>query len=130
MKLREQIELLKATLVLAAADGEIRHSERGLYERLARRIGVGRASIDAMIDQARDTHEALEEICGTAIADPQRAFKLLVAAARLDGEISEEEREVLVLMMPKLKLSPDKFTELYEEGLALADDLRKRNAGW
>ena len=130
MKLREQLELLKATLVLAAADGEIRHSERGLYERLARRIGVGQASLDAMIDQAHDTHEALEEICSTAIADPQRAFKLLVAAARLDGEISEEEREVLVLMVPKLKLPPEQFTELYEEGLALADDLRKRNAGW
>ena len=46
----EKMDLLKAALAVAVADGEVRRSEMGVVRGLAERIGVGKASLDAMLD--------------------------------------------------------------------------------
>lgn len=56
-------------------------------------------------------------------------MKLLIAAARVDGDIHEREREILVQVMVKLGISVERFGELYKEALALVDSLRRRRTG-
>lgn len=126
MKPYEQAELLKAVLALAAADGKITRSERGVYEALARRIGVGTVSLNAMVERACREPSAREELFGVGMSDPEHALELLVATARIDGEISEEERELLVHIASALGIEIDRFADVYKSGIARADTLRKR----
>ena len=98
----EQVDLLRAAIVLAVADGVIASSERGLLTALAGRIGVGQASLDALIDQAKNDQSFRDELFEYIVSDPDLTMELLVAAARLDGEVTLEEREMLVLFMDKL----------------------------
>ena len=57
------------------------------------------------------------------------ALELLVAEARLDGDITCEERELLFHLATRLGIEGDVFQTVYEAGLARADRLRKsRNA--
>ncbi len=122
---RDDLELLKALVVLAAADDVIAKSERGLLERLCVRVGVGRASLDAMIERAMSDHTCRQELFIRTTAKPELAMELLVAAARIDGEIDERERAVLVDVMGKLKIPVDRFSELYQRGIDRADTIRK-----
>ena len=53
-------------------------------------------------------------------------MKLLVATARIDGEISEQERTLLVDISTKLGIDATEFGGLYREALAAADEIRRR----
>lgn len=127
--IHEQVELLKAAIVLAAADQVISPSERGLLTALAGRIGVGKVSLDAMIERALSDPAAREELFRRTMSDPEKAMELLVATARLDGEVADAEREVLAQIMQKLGISVERFADLYERGMQRADALRKAKFG-
>lgn len=122
----QDLELLRAALSLAVADGEVRRSEKGVLAGLARRCGVGRVSFDAMLAEAETNKTIPDHIL---IPNPQKAgeaFELLVAQARIDGEISEAEREVLVRIAAALRIEGEDFSRLYEAGIRRADAVRKR----
>lgn len=122
----EDPEVLKAVLAVAAADGTILRSERGVFQQLARRVGLDEASLQQVTRQAGDKRQLRDELFKTRLSDPKRAMRLLVATARIDGEISWEERELLVDISTKLGIGTDEFTQVYQEGIAAADELRKR----
>lgn len=122
----EEMELLRAAMAVAVADGEMRRSETGVLKGLADRVGIGRVSFDAMIGAAESGALLPENIL---ISDPEKAktaFELLVAQARMDGEISPHEREILVRIAAALSISGQTFSNLYESGIKKADQLRKR----
>ena len=125
MKPYEQAELLKAVLALAAVDGKIARAERGVFESLAARIGVGRVSLDAMIEKARREPAGRDELFELTTSDPAHAFKLLVATARIDGEITDTERELLLVIASALGISGDRFAELHREAIDQADQLHR-----
>ena len=58
----EEIELLKAAMAVALADKELRRSEMGLLEGLAKRAGVGPASFAAMVEAAREDESFADNI--------------------------------------------------------------------
>ncbi len=124
MKHREQRELFQAVLAVAGADGTITRAERGLVEALAGRVGVGRFSLDAMIERATRDAEFKRSLGRQRVGDPVKAMELLVAAARIDGEISEEERQLLLHIAVLWDVPNDEFAEAFRRGLATAD--RKR----
>ena len=124
----EDLELLRAAMAVAVADGEMRRSEMGVLKGLADRVGVGRVSFDAMIAAAESGALLPENLL---ISDPEKAkvaLTLLVAQARMDGEISPHEREILVRIAAALKITGQTFSDLYESGIKKADQLRKRRA--
>ena len=121
----EELELLKAALAVAVADGEIRRSEMGVVEGLAMRLGVGRASLDAMLEAAQKDDSTTDNILIRSKERAQRALELLVAQARIDGEITAEERSVIVRIATSLNLAGDEFQSVYEAGIARADKLRE-----
>jgi len=121
----EHVEILRAAVVLAVADGKITSSEQGLLRGLAGRVGIGNASLDALIERAQMDATLRDELFQRSMSDPNLTFELLAAAARLDGEISQEERELLIHMMDKLKIPTAQFSEIYRRGVDRADNLRK-----
>lgn len=130
MSTLEDLELLKAAIAVAVADGELRRSERGVIEGLARRCGIGRTSFEAMIEAAREDDSIADNVLIRSRDAAQKAFELLVAQARIDGEISRTEREVLVRIASAMGIAGDAFQTLYESGIKRADDIRaSRNRG-
>jgi tellurite resistance protein len=124
----EKLELLKAALEVAVADGEIRRSERGVLEGLAVRAGVGRASFEAMLNAAQREDTRVENILLCCGRTARTALELLVAEARIDGEISDQERDVLIRLGNRLGITGDEFQTIYQAGIARADAIRKRQA--
>ncbi len=125
MALNEETNLLKAVLTLAMVDGKMSAAEKGIIGSLAARIGVGQVSLAAMIDRAtRDPHS----VDDLRIADPQKArqaLELLVAQARIDGDISDAERALLVRIAQALQVPTEEFGDIYRSGIARADRLRR-----
>ena len=121
----ETLELLRAVLAVAAADGDISRSETGLIMGLAARIGVGQASLQAMVEAAKRGEAQPEHLVIQSAGNACTALELLVAEARLDGEISEAERHLLVTIAARLKITGPEFNDVYRAGLQRADKLRK-----
>jgi tellurite resistance protein len=121
----EDVELLKAALAVALADGELRRSEMGVVKGLAARIGVGRASFDAMLAAAEQDDSVADNILIRSAEHARTALELLVAQARIDGEISEEERNVLVRIACSLGVTGDAFQAVYQDGIKRADRIRR-----
>lgn len=124
MKHREQRELFQAVLAVAGADGRITRSERGLLEGLAERVGVGRVSLNAMIKLAISEPGFKTNRSIHTVSDPVKAMELLVAAARIDGEISEQERQLLVRTSEIWGIPNEEFVEAFKRGMATADRVR------
>ncbi len=125
MNQTEQMDLLKAALAVAMADGILTRSEKGVVEGLAKRVGIGRVSLEAMLEAAEHDDSIADNIIIKDKATAHTAFELLVAQARIDGEISLSERELLVRIAQSLKISDVDFPVVYHAGIRRADELRK-----
>jgi uncharacterized tellurite resistance protein B-like protein len=119
----EDLELLKATIAVAVADGELRSSELGVVVVLAKRAGIGQASFDAMV-QAAQTDTSFAHNIVVSPARARQAIVLLATQARIDGEVSPEERRVIVRIATCLGIAGDDFRAAYEEGIKRADTIR------
>ena len=129
MKDIDQLELFKAAIAVAVADGEITRSEKGVLEGLAARVGVGRASFEAMKELALRDPTFADNILIRSGKDARKALELLVAQARIDGEISDEEREVIFKIAFRLGLSGDEIQAAYQAGMDRADKVRAARKG-
>ncbi len=121
----EDLELLKATMAVAVADGQLLRAEMGVVQGLAERIGVGRVSFEAMLDAARQDKSFADNILIQSKAKARSALELLVGLARIDGLISDEERAVIVRIATSLGITGDEFERIYLAGIARADTLRR-----
>ena len=72
----------------------------------------------------RDPHYADGILMGSE-GSARTALELLVAEARIDGEISAEERDLLVRLATRLNIDGDAFEDTYSAGIARADRIRK-----
>jgi len=129
MALNEELELLNAVLALAMIDGRMSSSEKGIIHGLAARVGVGQVSLDAMVERAQSDPKMHEEL---RIRDAERArqvLELMVAQARADGEITHEERDLLVKIAAQLDIDTNEFGQIYAKGVSRADELRLRRRG-
>ena len=124
----EDLELLRAAMAVALADGELRRSEMGVIKGLAARTGVGRVSFDAMLGAAESDPSFADRILISSPNKARQAVEILVAEAGLDGEISPRERAVIQHIARQLKITDEELGELYEAGVHRADGLRKHRA--
>ncbi len=121
----ENAELLRAAIAMAVADGKVSRSEMGVVEGLAQRAGVGAVTIEAMFDAASRDETFGDNLLIRSKDRAVKAVELLVGLARIDGEISNEERELIVRIAGSLNVVGDEFRDAYEAGIKRADDLRK-----
>ena len=121
----DDLALLRGAIAVALADGELRRSEMGVLKGLAMRAGVGQMSFDAMLDAAKEGADLAGNVAMISPDAARTALELLVAQARIDGEISSEEREVIVRIAMDLGIKNDEFQTIYTKGVGRADALRK-----
>jgi tellurite resistance protein len=126
---REKLELFKAALAVAAADGQLARAEMGVVEGLAARVGIGQASLEAMKAAALRGEYSARGLQLVSPDEARRALQLLVAEARIDGEISDAERSVLVLVADRLGIGGEAFQAAYQAGIDQADEIRRRRSG-
>ena len=121
----DDLALLRGAIAVALADGELRRSEIGVLKGLAMRAGVGQMSFDAMLEAAKEGADLAGNVAMMSPDAARTALELLVAQARIDGEISSEEREVIVRIAMDLGIKNEEFQTIYTKGVGRADALRK-----
>ena len=129
MKDIDRLDLIKAAIAVAVADGKITRSEKGVLQGLAARAGISRASFDAMLEAAQRDVWFADNVHIRSEKDARKALELLVAQASIDGEISQEEREVISRIAFGLGLSGDEMQAAYQAGMARADKVRAARKG-
>jgi len=117
--------LLRAAIAVALADGELRRSEAGFLKKLAERAGVGRVSFEAMLGAAENDPSFADDVLLQSRKSAGRAFELLVAEARIDGVISEKERQVLVRIARGMRIADQEVETLFQAGIRRADAIRR-----
>ena len=110
----EQVALLRAACCVAGIDKEISAPEEAVIRRLASEVGVGKASLEAMMERATTDQEFYKEQFRAFKSDPQVTMAGLLEVAMADGEVSDEEVAVLGELANRLDVPQDVFQELIQ----------------
>jgi len=121
----DQVEVIRAACCIAGLDAHIHDEERRLLEQLAHQVGVGRASLEAMIDRGRSDRTFYEKQFKLFRGDPEAAMKVLFTIAMADGELSTDERVILQHFAEAVGLS----TEQYDQLLTAAEKQMQERGG-
>lgn len=114
-----KVEVLRAACCVSGVDGEAGAEERPILEMLAKEVGVGDASLGAMMDRAVTEPDYYESQFRVLKAEPLEAIKLLFSVALADRKLSEKESNVLSILAKKLDVTDDQFQQLHEQAIKL-----------
>lgn len=107
-----EVEVLRAACCIAGADGEIDAGEAKYLQNLAIKAGVGKASLDAMMDLGSTDDAFRRKQFEVLKSDPVETMKLLFSIALSDGEVTSEERELLSLFAKRLEIPRDELNKI------------------
>ena len=114
MTAMREVEVLRAACCVAGADGEIESDEVKYLEQLARKAGVGKASLDAMLELAVNDENFRRQQFRVLTADPVETMKLLLSIALADGEVTSDEGELLRLFAARLEIPRDELQKIVD----------------
>ena len=86
-----------------------------LIDKIAKSVGCGPASVNAMIARAERDPEFHKQQFTVLKADPQETILALIEVATADGEMSEAEKTVLRQISESLAISESTFEQLVEQ---------------
>lgn len=113
-----KVEVLRAACCIAGADGNVDENELVLLKRLAAGVGVGFASLNAMVSRAeveKDFYKKQFEVLKT---DAMATMQTLVEVAGADDKLIAEEIEMLRHFAKRLEMDADAFREVTQPLLA------------
>lgn len=105
----KNVTILRAACCVAGLDAEICEKERPMLEKLAEYAGVGKASLQAMIDRARTDPNYYQDQFRLFATDPEATITTLFVVACADGKLASAERIILHHFAEKLGLPEAKF---------------------
>ena len=108
----QRIDLLRAACCVANADGATSESEMVLVNKLIKEVGVGRASVEAMMDRAKIDLTFCEDQFRILKSEPSESMLVLIQVAMADGKLTEEEIQVLQSLANNLEIPSDVFDKL------------------
>lgn len=109
-----EVEVLRAACCIAGLDKQIDDRELELLQQLARRVGVGEVSLNAMIRRGREDQNFYQEQFEYLHADPRQTMTTLFGLAVADGQLTLEERVILRHFAGRLKLDESEFDKLLD----------------
>ena len=112
MRPMEQVEVLQAACCVAGTDGTISDQERELISKLGGDCGVGKASLQAMIERAKSDCSFCDEQFQILKTDPQETMAILLELAIVDGVIDDSEHAILQSFASRLNVPEQTFGEL------------------
>lgn len=112
MSTMDKVEVLRAACCIAGLDKQVCEREGKILQKLAAEVGVGKASLAAMIERAEKDPNFYQEQFRIARGDPDRAIKTLLVLAASDHAITLEERVILQHFAQKLGIDEARFDKL------------------
>ena len=107
-----KVEVLRAACCIAGADGNVDDGELVLLKRLAAKVGVGKASLDAMILRAEAEKDFYKTQFQVLKTDAMETMKLMVEVAGSDDKLIAEEIKMLRYFAKRLGMDADSFREV------------------
>ena len=125
-----KVEVLRAVCCVAGADESIDDVETRFLQELAKKAGVGRASLGAMMDRSVSEPDFYKQQFRVLKDQPEETMKLLFGVAALDGALTARELEILQLFgerlaassagaQPRGEVHPLAFKTLMSHGLTI-----------
>ena len=118
----EKVELLRACCCVAGADGTTTPAEREILERMAHDVGVGKASLRAMISRAETEPNFFEEQFRVLKADASESMLMLMQVAAADRSLTDDETGMMRKMSERLGVTSSVFDKLVERVSGQLDD--------
>jgi len=115
------VEVLRAACCIAGVDQQISEPEMKVLVEMADIVGVGRASLTAMINRARSDPEFYKEQFRMTQKEPDRAIVSLVRVGLADGRMGTRETQLITLFARKVGLAQSRIDQLLAAALAEAD---------
>ncbi len=120
----QRLDLLKAACCVAGVDGKGPPEEK-IVDRLAREIGVGDASLNAMMSRAERDPDFCKDQFRILKEEPAECMGLLLQVALADGVLSDEEILVLEKLSSQLGIAPNVFDNLILEAKKIVGEKSK-----
>lgn len=117
----QRVEILRASCCIASADGEISEPELAQLKKLAHALGVGDASLNAMMSRAQRDPDFYKTQFGVLRDEPIMTVDILLESVLADGEVREPEFNMLKALAERLGVSDEDF----RERISLAVEKRK-----
>ncbi|NIP84383.1 MAG: hypothetical protein GTO03_02025 [Planctomycetales bacterium] len=109
MSVMHKVEILRAACCVAGIDGQTTDRERRLLTHLATQIGVGQASLTAMIERAERDSQFCDDQFVLLKTQPEKTMKILLKVALADRQLGEDECQVLQQFAQRLGMATDRF---------------------
>ena len=108
----QKIDLLRAACCVSAADGDPSEAELAVIGKLVKETGVGRASMDAIMDRAKRDQNFCDEQFKVLNSDPAESMTFLIEVAMSDGQLTDQEIGILRRLSNSLEVPDDVFEKL------------------
>ncbi len=107
----QRVEILRASCCIASADGEVSEPELAQLKKLAHALGVGDASLTAMMNRAKRDPDFYKTQFGVLRDEPVRTIDILLESVLANGDVNEPEFVVLKALAERLGVKDDEFRE-------------------
>ena len=111
----QKIDLLRAACCVAGVDGDASDAEMKVIDKLVRETGVGKASLQAMIDRSIKDHDFYKEQFRILKANPGESITYLLQVAMADGKLTDGEIHILEKLSQSLNISAEDFQKLISQ---------------
>jgi uncharacterized tellurite resistance protein B-like protein len=108
----QKVEILKAACCVAGVDRTIDDNELPLLQKIAKEVGVGRASLSAMIRRASEDANFHQGQFQVLKENPRACMAVIVEVARGDGKINDQELQILQSLAANLNLPDEELQQL------------------
>ncbi len=107
----QRVEILRASCCIAGADGETTSDEMAHLRSLADSVGVGDASLTAMIERAERDPEFFQQQFRVLKEEPLTCLEVLIQTTLANGSVKESEFEILKGLATMLNIGDEDFRQ-------------------
>lgn len=108
----QKVEVLRAACCVAGIDKVVEDNELHLLAKMAKEVGVGKASLAAMVQRATSDPNFHQEQFRILKENPQECLAAVLEVALADGGVSEDETQILRSLSENLEVPSDVFEQL------------------
>ncbi len=117
----QKVEVLRAACCVAGADGHTDEQEMNLLFQLAADVGVGKASLQAMVARAESDSEFCNEQFLFLKDNPSECIAILMQMSATNGSVTPDEVTVLKRLADNLEISDDIFQQILDKTRDIID---------
>ena len=104
-----KVQVLRAACCVVGADGLTDPAERKIVEMLAAEVGVGAASLEAMLQRAETEADYVKDQFRVLKANPKETMGTLFSVAVADKSLDDQELVTLQKLAAKLDVSDEQY---------------------